>query len=279
MTTTNTTVSASVRSILVSLQNAASTIATTQSRLATGKKVASAMDDASAYYTSRNLYNRADDLSPVKDNIMNGLNVVKAATQGLDAIEKVLVQMKGLATQAAAATTVADRATYAAQYDALRGQLDKLATDSSFNGINLLKATPDSLTVNLNETGTASLTVAGVASDSAGLAVTASNSWNNATLATGLTNIQGDSAKIDAALSTVRTTSATLGSNSSLLQIRADFTSSLINTLKAGGDNLTNADMNEESANMLALQTRQQLAIQSLTMANQSSQAVLRLFG
>lgn len=275
----NISLNASVRAILVGLQKSTETMDTVQNRLATGKKVSSALDNPSAYFTAQSLYNRSSDLSSVKDGITNAINTVKSATDALTGIEKVLVQMKGLGDQAKAATTVADRATYASQYDALRTELDNLTKDASYNGINLLKATPDSLTVTFNEDASNTMAISGVASDSAGLSVTAANSWNNATLATGTTNIQGDIDKITAALTTVRSTAATLGSNASMLKIRSDFTTNLINTLKSGGDSLTNADLNEESANLLALQTRQQLAITSLTMANQSAQGVLRLFG
>lgn len=275
----NISLNASVRAILVGLQQSTETMNTVQNRLATGKKVSSALDNPSAYFTAQSLYNRADDLSSIKDNVTQALNTVKAATEGLSGIEKVLTQMKGIGEQAKSATTAAERATYATQYDALRTQLDNLAKDASFNGVNLIKGTPDSLTATFNEGATATMTIAGIASDSAGLSVTAANSWNNATIATGTTNIQGDIDKISAALTTVRTSSATLGSNASMLKIRVDFTSSMVNTLKSGGDSLTNADLNEESASLLALQTRQQLAITSLTMANQSAQGVLRLFG
>lgn len=275
----NISLNASVRSILLSLQRSTDEIGVVQNRLASGKKVASALDNASAYFTARNLTNRADDLASLKDGIINGLNVVKAATKGLEGIEKVLVQMKGIAEQAKSATTAAERTTYATQYDALRGQLDDLASDASYNGINLIKATPDSLKVTFNESGSSDITIAGLASDTAGLGTTAANDWDNATLATGTTNIEADIALVNAALAEVRTNAATLGSNASLLQIRADFTTNLISTLRSGSDSLTNADLNEEAANMLALQTRQQLANNALAMANQSAQSVLRLFG
>jgi flagellin-like hook-associated protein FlgL len=275
----NISLNASVRSILLSLQKSTDEIGTVQNRLASGKKVSSALDNASAYFTARSLTNRADDLASVKDGIINGLNVVKAATKGLEGIEKILVQMKGIAEQAKSATTTADRSKYSDQYDALRTELDNLAKDASYNGVNLLKATPDDLTVTFNEDASATYTIDGIASDSAGLAVTAANDWDNATLATGTTNVEGDITKLTTALSTVRANAATMGSSGSLLQIRSDFTTNMISTLRSGSDSLTNADLNEEAANMLALQTRQQLANNALAMANQSAQSVLRLFG
>jgi flagellin-like hook-associated protein FlgL len=275
----NVSLNASVRAILNGLQSTTATMDVVQNRLATGKKVSSAIDDPSAFFTAKSLYNRSSDLAALKDNITQAMNTVKAATEGLTGIEKILTQMKGLAEQAKSSATAAERGKYGDQYDALRTELDNLAKDASFNGVNLIKGTPNDLTVTFNEDASATYTIDGIASDSAGLSVTANNAWNNATLATGLSNIEGDLTKINDALVTVRTSSSTLGTSASLLKIRSDFTQTMVDTLKAGGDNLTNADLNEESASLLALQTRQQLAITSLTMANQSSQAVLRLFG
>lgn len=274
----NITISQSMRQILNGLQNTATQMSTTQNRIATGKKVQSAIDDPISYFASQALYNRSADLSNLKSKIIQGMNVVKSATTGLSNIEKVLTQMKGLAEQALAAGTTAERTNYASQYDALRSQLDRIAADSSYSGVNLIKASPDSLKVNFNEDGTSSLTVTGVASDSSGLSVTGANDWSNATLATGATNISGDITLVNAALVKVRTTSATLGSNAALLNIRSEFTNSLINTLESGGDSLTNADLNEESAKALSLQTRQQLSMTSLSLASQAEQAVLKLF-
>ena len=76
----------------------------------------------------------------------------------------------------------------------------------------------------------------------------------------------------------MRTQSQGFGSNLSTVQIRQDFTKAMINTLHTGADNLTLADTNEEGANLLALQTRQQLSTTALSLASQADQAVLRLF-
>jgi flagellin-like hook-associated protein FlgL len=125
----------------------------------------------------------------------------------------------------------------------------------------------------LNESGTSSVTVTGVTDDAAGLAVgAAANSWAaNADI----TAAQGD---LTAALATLRSQAQSLGSNLSTVQIRQDFTKSMINTLKTGADSLTLADTNEEGANLLALQTRQQLSSTALSFAAQADRNVLRLF-
>ncbi|MBQ7285701.1 MAG: flagellin, partial [Alphaproteobacteria bacterium] len=84
--------------------------------------------------------------------------------------------------------------------------------------------------------------------------------------------------ELSKAVATLRSFSAELGNNYNIISNRQEFTENLINILTEGADKLTLADMNEESANMLALQTRQQLAINSLSLASQASQAVLKLF-
>jgi flagellin-like hook-associated protein FlgL len=171
------------------------------------------------------------------------------------------------------------RKNLAKQFNELRDQLDKLADDASFNGINLLRG--DKLKLTFNETGTSTIDIQ--AKDSDGDAT----SINNTTL--GITSVADkdldSDASIDAklgklgdALGTLRSQSSAFGSNLSIVQNRQDFTKNMINTLETGAANLTLADTNEEAANLLALQTRQQLSSTALSMASQSDQAVLRLF-
>src|ERR1700760_3563618 len=152
------TLSTSTRTNLLSLQNTSSLISQTQQRLATGLKVNSALDDALAFFKARNLNSRAGDLSSIKDNITGGVSVITAATQGLTSIESVLKQMKALAQSAISAPESSTRAKLASQFNELRTQVDGIAADSSFNGVNLLKnglakfaGGADTLTVKFNE--------------------------------------------------------------------------------------------------------------------------------
>jgi flagellin-like hook-associated protein FlgL len=159
------------------------------------------------------------------------------------------------------------------QYNALLTQIDQLAGDSSYNGVNLL--TGDNLKVTFNETGTSSLTISGVKFDSAGLGLTAISGTgfqDNHVIDTTLTSVQ-------TALTSLRTQASAFGSTLSTVQTRNDFTKNLVNVLQTGSDNLVLADTNEEGANLLALQTRQSLSTTALSLANQSNQAVLKLLG
>lgn len=277
MSNTTITLTASMRQNLLSLQQTSDLMSITQNRISTGKKVNSATDDPTAYFTATALTNRASDLDSIKSSMQNSITTVQTAVDALSSIGDILKQMKGLAESARASSTASERASYKDQFDALRTEIDHIAGDASFNGVNLLKATPDTLKVNLNEKGT-TYDIDGIASDSAGLSVTAANDWDNATVATGTSNIDGDLTKIATALATVRTTAANFGSNVAFMKTRTDFTTNMINNLKAGAGNLVNADGNEEAANLLALQTRQSMGIQAISMANQANQSILSLF-
>jgi len=172
------------------------------------------------------------------------------------------------------------RANLAVQFNELKAELDRLAEDSSFNGVNLLRG--DELKIVFNETGTSEIRI--VVKDADGVA----RPINAETL--GLRQISetdlNTDAQIDAllkdltgALAEVRTQSSSLGAHLSTVQNREDFTKRMMNTLETGAANLTLADTNEEAANLLALQTRQQLSQTALSLASQADQAVLRLFG
>jgi flagellin len=292
------TLSNATRTNLLSLQRTSSLIGRTQERLASGQKVNSAIDDALAFFKARNLNARAGDLSTIKNQIANGISTIKAAVQGLETIEATLKQMKALAQSAVSSPESGTRAKLASQFNELRSQVDGIAEDAKFNGVNLLKNTTssftpgaDQLTVKFNERTTTSavnqLIVSGINTTDF-QAIIARSAVANGTAGdttvwgqTGtaaITAINSAIRAIDSAMVTVRQVAQTLGTNSSMLEIRRQFTENLINTLKGGASELVNADLNEESANLLSLQTRQQLGTISLSIAQQSEQSVLRLF-
>jgi len=168
------------------------------------------------------------------------------------------------------------RANLVTQFNQLKDQLDKTAQDASFNGINLL--TGDVLKLFFNELGTSTLSMQstnpnGVNSSTLGIPTATNTEFQS--------NTQLDSRlrTLQTALSTVASQASAFGSNLSIVQNRQDFTNNMVNTLKTGADGLTLADTNLEGANMLALQTRQQLSITALSLASQANQSVLKLFG
>ena len=178
--------------------------------------------------------------------------------------------------------TSAVRSNLIDQYNDLRNKIDDLAKDAGFNGINLLGG--DRLSVVFNEkTGKnqTKLDVQGtqLTSDNLGI-VKAGN-----TQLAGTTNFQNDSdleaatKSLTGALTSLKSLSSTFGANLSVVQTRQDFTKDIANVLTTGADSLVNADLNQEAASLLALQTRQQLSQQALSLANQADQGVLRLLG
>ncbi|PLX44616.1 MAG: hypothetical protein C0605_02265 [Hyphomicrobiales bacterium] len=365
--------SAPVRQNLLSLQQTTSLMSLTQHRLATGKKVNSALDDPTAFFTSKMMENRASDLSNILDNVSTAVETLKAADNALNALINLVETALANVAQAqnsasSAATTMGDvdlsgetdiganvagiadgdaftvngtsiaiadgdgvtellakinavtdvsasltsegflkieandggdlviaegtntpaaalgltvgtttgasnstRSSLAAEYDLIRTQIDQQASDAVFNGINLLQS--DALQVIFNEDSTSSLTISGVDFDSDGLNISAA-----------VANFQTDKDLADAKLQlttardTLRNQASTFGSKMSIVETRQDFTKSLVSTLQNAAGNLVLADTNEEGANMLALQTRQQLSTVALSMANEADQSVMRLF-
>jgi len=155
------------------------------------------------------------------------------------------------------------------RYDKVLTEISATANDSSFNGINLLKG--NDLLTTFNEDGTSSLSTTGDDLTANGLGLSIADFQTRA-------SVDSRSAELESATSTVRNFGSLISTDLSLIQTRRDFTESTINTLKAGSDDLTLADLNEEGANLLALQTRQQLGVTSLSLASQAQQGVLRLF-
>lgn len=271
--TTSVSLSASARANLSALQNTASLLQTTQSHLSTGKKVNSAVDNATAFFASQGFLDRASQLSAVKDNLSTSLQSVTSATNSISNVSTVVTQLSGVVTQALGTTDTTIRSGLATQFNSLLTQLDLLVNDATFNGTNLLNSTSSSLIVYFNEKNTTALTISGVNITSAGLGVVAAT---NAFADQGA--IQTSQSLLLTALSTLRTDAANFGGNATLIQTRQDFTTNLINSLQTASDNLVLADTNQEGANLQALQAQNQLGIVSLGISGQLAQAILKLF-
>ena len=374
----NITLSAGIRQNLLSLQDTAANLTTTQEHLSTGKKINTAFDNPTSYFTSQSLNNRANDLSALLDQIGQGQQTLDAANNGLTSLTSLLEQALSIAQQAqqttptaaaastgsvaltsvnpagnllinvgatsytvaitasesvsaieaqingtsglgangavtasddgsghlvltgntnttaftvvanaesaalgvtadattnnAVAPTSATRTTLQGNYNNILTQINQLAGDASYNGINLLAG--DTLKVLFNENGTSSLTIAGVNFNAKGLGLSTVSGTgfldNN--------NITATETSINSAITAVRAQTETFGTNSGTIQTRQSFEQNMINTLQTGASNLVLADQNQESANLLTLQTRQQLEISALSIANQANQSVLKLF-
>ena len=282
----NISLTASMRSNLLSLQNTAKLMDQTQERLSTGKKVNSAIDNPSSYYTAQSLTNRAGDLSALLDSMGQAISTIKAADEGIKAITSFVEQAKAVATSALDTKDASERAKYMAQFNEIKDQIDNVAKDSGYKGVNLING--DGLTVTFNEDRTSDVNIAAKDATTEGLAIAVGADWGKVAdaeagpteeeIAAQNTAIEAAIEDVSDAIGALRTMASELGNYYSIVETRESFTENLINVLEEGADKLTLADMNEESANMLALQTRQQLAINSLSLASQASQSVLQLF-
>ena len=179
-------------------------------------------------------------------------------------------------TAGAVTGTSTTRTSLQSNYNTLLTQINQLAGDSGYNGVNLIGG--NNLQINFNETATSSLTIDGVNYNASGLGLssisgsTTGSFFDSSQLSSLVTNI-------NTAISNVQTQTETFGTNSSSISTRQTFTTAMINTLQTGASNLVAADQNQESANLLTEQTQQQLEISALSIANQANQSVLKLFG
>ena len=296
--------SSAVRSNLLSLQSTTDLINRTQKHLSTGLAVASPVDNAVKYFQAKSLSDRANDLTARKDGIDQGINALKTTVEAANAMEDLVSQMKGIIDSARSGDK-SQRAEYGAQLKELANQLQKLVNDATYQGLNLLNSTAASLSVRFSEKtdsklevsgndfnmsaffmNTAGTVLANIAGDQSNvvtlLGFSAALSGANFSLAASLAvfNSKADIAvaRLDATISNLRAKAATIANNIAILQVRLDFTEEYVNVLEDGAGKLTLADLNEEGANLLALQTRQQLGIQSLAFAGQAETAILGLF-
>ena len=276
MSTNDISLTAGMRTNLLNLQNTSTLLNRTQQRLSSGKQVNSALDNPTNFFAAQNATQRASDLSNRKDGMANAVQTVSAANAGITAITGLISAAKGIAQSALSTSDTTVQSKLAAQYDTIRSQIDNMSSDSGFQGLNMLSAT-NTLAVVFNENSTSQLNVVGFLGNSTGLSLTAAGGAANSNWQT-TSSITTDSAKMDSAITTLRTNTQTLAANLNIITTRQGFTDSMISTLQTGADNLTLADMNQEGANMLMLQTRQSLGTTSLSMSSQAAQAVLKLF-
>lgn len=183
-----------------------------------------------------------------------------------------LTGVTGLSTGTTSFTANAVRTNYAAQFDAIRTQIDSAVNDASFNGLNLLSG--GSKTITLNETGSANIALAGTSVSSANLGLAAST--NSFQLDSDITTVL---ANITAALATVQVQTSLLGNSSAIIDARTQFNKALASTLQSGADDLVKSDSTADSTLLLALQSRQQLAATSLSLTNGADKMALRLLG
>jgi flagellin len=272
MSISDISLTAGMRTNLMNLQDTSKLLNRTQQRLSSGKQVNSALDNPTNFFAAQNATQRASDLADRKDGMSEAVQTVSATNAGISAITGLINAAKGIAQSALSTSDTNVQSKLAGQYDTIRSQIDNISSDSGYRGLNLLSST-NTLTVNFNEAATSKLNVVGFLGNSTGLSLSAAGGNWQAT-----SSITADAAKMDTAISTLRTNTQTLAANLNTITTRQSFTDDMISTLQTGADNLTLADMNQEGAGMLMLQTRQSLGTTSLSMSSQAAQSVLKLF-
>ena len=263
---------------MIALQNLNSTssqLQMTQNVISTGLKVSSAKDDGAIYAIAQNQRATVSSLDAVTDSLNRNASVVDVAMSAGDSITDLLTQMKSKALAASdTSLDTTSRNAMQTDFNSLRDQITSTIANASFNGIDILDGSTSTLSALANASGSSTLTVQGQNMSLGGSIVTVGTtaSFSTATSASALlTTIDTSINKVSAAL-------AQLGTASTALQNHITFVGKLQDSINQGIGNLVDADMATESSKLQALQTKQSLGVQALSIANQSTSTVLSLF-
>jgi flagellin len=265
-------------SALVALQNLSSIqqqLAQEQTIIATGKKINSPKDNGAIWSIAQTMQTKVVSLDAVKDSLNRGQSTIDVAMSAGQQVADLLQQMKAKAL--AASDTSLDSTSREAlneDFEQLRDQINRVVNNADFNGVNMVKHNGTTLYALANDSGSSRLTVKGQDLSLGGTNVTlsANASFSSAASASAFIGT------IDADIQNVNLAMTHLGTGSNAMASQMKFVGSLQDSLNEGVSNLVDADMAAESAKLQALQTRQQLAIQVLMIANQSNSVLLQLF-
>jgi flagellin len=267
-------------SAMAALQNLAATqkdLATTQSRINSGLKVASAKDNGAIWAIAQNQRSTSGSLDAVKDSLQRAASTVDVALSAGESVSDLLLQMKQKAL-AASDTTLDSNSRTALNDDfkSLRDQITKVVSNADFNGANLVKNGGAQIQALANADGSSVISVAAqdlsLGGSGALSTISTTSSIGTQTLANSMIST------VDSAITAVSSALSKLGTGSKALDSHLTFVGKLQDTIDAGVGNLVDADLAKESAKLQALQTKQQLGIQALSIANQSSSILLSLF-
>lgn len=265
---------------MIALQNlnvTNSQLATTQTRINTGLKVSSAKDNGAIWAIAQNQRSDVSALEAVTDSLNRGKSTLDVAISAAETISDLLNQMKAKALAASdASLDTAARTAMNEDFTALRDQIKKTVANASFNGANLLKTAAANIYSLADASGTQKLTIQAqiMALGAAGsvLTVTAAAAFTTMTTATAQLSV------VNSSITAVNAAIAKMGTASKAYDLHSSFVAKLMDTMQAGIGNLVDADVAKESATLQALQTKQQLGVQALSIANQSPQILLSLF-
>jgi flagellin len=263
---------------MIALQNLNATnteLQTTQNRINTGKKVASAKDNGAIWAIAQGQRADIGALGAVKQSLDRGVAAVDVALAAGETVSDLLLQMKEKALAATdESLSSAARTALNEDFQALRDQIASVTANAEFNGVNLLEQSATGFQALANAEGTSSLTVSpeDMSLGSTTVTVTASQGIDS------LSAAEAALSDVDESIDNVSGALARLGTKSKALETHTTFVGKLTDALESGVGNLVDADLAKESAKLQALQTKQQLGVQALSIANQTPQLVLSLF-
>ncbi|WP_428152432.1 flagellin [Brevundimonas sp.] len=263
---------------LVALQNLNATnaeLASTQTRINTGKKVANAKDNGAIWAIAQGQRADIGALGAVKTSLDRGISAVDVGLAAGESISDLLLQLKEKALAATdKSLSTASRKALNEDFKSIRDQINTVAANADFNGINLLKTGATGFQALANAAGTTSMTVTPevLSLGSTSVTVTTTTTIGTSTLATTALGL------VNASIDNVSSALARLGTKAKALETHRTFVGKLSDALESGVGNLVDADLAKESAKLQSLQTKQQLGVQALGIANQGPQILLSLF-
>ena len=261
---------------LENLNNTANALQKAQNEVSTGLAVSSAKDNGAVWAIAQNERSTASSLDAVKSSLQTGQSIIDVANSAGTTVSDLLTQMKTKALAASDTSIDANsRAALNSDFQALVSQINTVVTNADFNGVNLLSSGAPNITSLANANGTSVITTQAQDFSLGGAnltGITAASTINTVASASAMITTVGT------ALTSVDNALAKLGTASTALSDQLGFVGNLQDTLTTGIGNLVNADLAKESATLTALQTKQQLGIQALSIANSSSSALLGLF-
>jgi len=250
-------------------------MAATQSAISTGYKVASAKDDGATYAIAQNMRGNVASYGAVSDSLNRGISAVDVAMSAGQSVSDLLIQMKAKALASSdKSIDTASRTALNNDFTALRDQIQTIVDNASFNGFNLIKSGASDITALATADGSKKITVAAQSLALGGSNITVATTSKIDTQAAASTMV----ATVQTSLTNVNKALATFSAGAKKYSIQLGFVSKLSDTLTSGIGNLVDANMAEESAKLTSLQTKQQLGVQALSIANSSPQIVLSLF-
>jgi flagellin len=265
-------------SALIALQNLSVTqneLQSTQNIISTGKKINTAKDNGAVWSIAQTMQGKVSALDAVQDSLNRAQSTIDVAMSAGQQVSDLLTQMK--AKVLAASDTSLDATSRTAlneDFKSLRDQISKVVSNADFNGVNMIKSGGVTVYALANDSGSTRMTVAAqdLSLGGANITLSATASFNSATSASAyIGTLDGDLTRVNTALTK-------LGTGSNALADHLKFVKNLQDSLTTGISNLVDADMAAESAKLQALQTKQQLGVQALSIANQSTSIMLSLF-